>query len=61
MKLESLVSAIFVLVTTILYFIGTCRWDLWVYLLSIVCAILFMLIFLEQKKSINRRNREEGE
>lgn len=62
MKVRSIISAIFVLVVTILYFFGFCKWDIWVYLLSIACAILFMLVFMKQQKRYNElmNNIEES-
>lgn len=53
MKVRSIISAIFVLAVTILYFFGFCKWDIWVYLLSIACVILFMVITMKQQKNYN--------
>lgn len=53
MKVRSIISAIFVLAVTILYFFGFCKWDIWVYLLSIACVILFMVATMKQQKNYN--------
>lgn len=53
MKIRTIISTIFIVVVTILYFFGFCEWDIWAYLLSIICTILYMLIFMRQQKKLN--------
>lgn len=50
MRIRIIVSSVFVAITTGLYFLGVCQWDLWIYLLSVLCAITYMCIFVRQQK-----------
>ena len=54
MKIRTLISTIFMIVVTILYFFGICQWDIWVYVLSIACALIYMVIFTMQEKKYDR-------
>ena len=61
MKIRTIISAIFVIAVTILYYFGFCKWDLWVYLASIICTVLYMLIFMKQQKTWNKLTKQMEE
>lgn len=50
MKVKTIVSILFILVVTILYFFGFCQWDMPIYILCIAIAITFMAVSLRQQK-----------
>lgn len=54
MKIKTIISMLFILVVTILYFFGVCDWDLPMYLLCVGVAALFMFVFIRQQKRYDR-------
>ena len=50
MKIRTTISVLFLIVITVLYFMGFCEWDIWMYLISVLAVIVYMLIFIKQQK-----------
>lgn len=64
MKIRTIVSALFLVAITILYFFGFCKWDIWLYLLGVLATVVYMLIFIRQQKKytgyLNRKKEMES-
>ncbi|MEG0164879.1 hypothetical protein [Anaerorhabdus sp.] len=54
MKIRTIISALFLIIITILYFFGFCEWDIWVYLFGVLATIIYMLIFIKQQKKYTK-------
>ena len=50
MKVKATISALVLITITILYFMGFCEWDIWMYLIGVLAVIVYMLIFIKQQK-----------
>lgn len=47
-KMDYFFSALFIIAMVILYFFGTCRWDIWVLILGIVVTIVALAVWMLQ-------------
>lgn len=54
MKTRIILSALFLIVFTVLYFFGICKWDFWVYLIGVLATILYIFIFIRQDKKYEK-------
>lgn len=57
-KIDYLVSAIFLICITILFFLGTCRWDKWVLILGVAVVAVVVAIIVKQTKKYNELEEE---
>lgn len=60
MKIKAIISLLFIIATTGLYFLGACEWDLASYILCVIVAILFMMIFIKQQKKYDELNERHA-
>lgn len=49
-KMDYIVSVVFVVAMVVMFFLGTCNWDIWVLILGIVVAGIVMITWMRQNK-----------
>ena len=53
MKRKTMISVLYLIAITTLYFSGFCEVDIWVYLLGVIAIVVYMFLFVEQQKKID--------
>ncbi|SKA04058.1 hypothetical protein [Anaerorhabdus furcosa] len=61
MKIRTIISSLFLICITILFYFGYCEWDVWFYISSVLITVVFMFVFIRQQKKYTELTKQKNE